>query len=146
MIGNPLPIYGDGLQIRDWLFVEDHCSAICRLMEKGTLGETYNIGGWNEMTNLKVVQTLCSILDELTPRSDGKSYSSQITYVTDRPGHDRRYAIDASKIERELGWRPAETFESGIQKTVEWYLSNQDWVENVTSGVYKDWVNKQYGE
>ena len=146
MIGNPLPIYGDGLQIRDWLFVEDHCSAICRLMEKGTLGETYNIGGWNEMTNLKVVQTLCSILDKLTPRSDGKSYSSQITYVTDRPGHDRRYAIDASKIERELGWRPAETFESGIQKTVEWYLSNQDWVENVTSGVYKDWVNKQYGE
>jgi len=146
LIGNPLPIYGDGLQIRDWLFVEDHCSAICRLMEKGTLGETYNIGGWNEMTNLKVVQTLCSILDKLTPRSDGKSYSSQITYVTDRPGHDRRYAIDASKIERELGWRPAETFESGIQKTVEWYLSNQDWVENVTSGVYKDWVNKQYGE
>ena len=146
MIGNPLPIYGDGLQLRDWLFVEDHCSAICRLMEKGTLGETYNIGGWNEMTNLKVVQTLCSILDELTPRSDGKSYSSQITYVTDRPGHDRRYAIDASKIEREFGWRPAETFESGIQKTVEWYLSNQDWVENVTSGVYKDWVNKQYGE
>ena len=146
MIGNPLPIYGDGLQIRDWLFVEDHCSAICRLMEKGTLGETYNIGGWNEMTNLKVVQTLCSILDKLTPRSDGKSYSSQITYVTDRPGHDRRYAIDASKIERELGWRPAETFESGIRKTVEWYLSNQDWVENVTSGVYKDWVNKQYGE
>ena len=146
MIGNPLPIYGDGLQIRDWLFVEDHCSAICRLMEKGTLGETYNIGGWNEMTNLKVVQTLCSILDKLTPRSDGKSYSSQITYVTDRPGHDRRYAIDASKIERDLGWRLAETFESGIQKTVEWYLSNQDWVENVTSGVYKDWVNKQYGE
>jgi dTDP-glucose 4,6-dehydratase len=146
LIGNPLPIYGDGLQIRDWLFVEDHCAAICRLMEKGTLGETYNIGGWNEMTYLKVVQTLCSILDELTPRSDGKSYSSQITYVTDRPGHDRRYAIDASKIERELGWRPAETFESGIQKTVEWYLSNQDWVENVTSGVYKDWVNKQYGE
>ena len=146
MIGNPLPIYGDGLQIRDWLFVEDHCSAICRLMEKGTLGETYNIGGWNEMTNLKVVQTLCSILDKLTPRSDGKSYSSQITYVTDRPGHDRRYAIDASKIERELGWRPAETFESGIRKTVEWYISNQDWVENVTSGVYKDWVNKQYGE
>ena len=146
LIGNPLPIYGDGLQIRDWLFVEDHCSAICRLMEKGTLGETYNIGGWNEMTNLKVVQTLCSILDELTPRSDGKSYSSQMTYVTDRPGHDRRYAIDASKIERELGWRPAETFESGIRKTVEWYISNQDWVENVTSGVYKDWVNKQYGE
>ena len=146
MIGNPLPIYGDGLQLRDWLFVEDHCSAICRLMEKGTLGETYNIGGWNEMTNLKVVQTLCSILDKLTPRSDGKSYSSQITYVTDRPGHDRRYAIDASKIERDLGWRLAETFESGIQKTVEWYLSNQDWVENVTSGVYKDWVNKQYGE
>ena len=146
MIGNPLPIYGDGLQIRDWLFVEDHCSAICRLMEKGTLGETYNIGGWNEMTNLKVVQTLCSILDKLTPRSDGKSYSSQITYVTDRPGHDRRYAIDASKIEREFGWRPAETFESGIRKTVEWYISNQDWVENVTSGVYKDWVNKQYGE
>mgnify|MGYP005638384545 FL=1 len=146
MIGNPLPIYGDGLQIRDWLFVEDHCSTICRLMEKGTLGETYNIGGWNEMTNLKVVQTLCSILDKLTPRSDGKSYSSQITYVTDRPGHDRRYAIDASKIERELGWRPAETFESGIRKTVEWYISNQDWVENVTSGVYKDWVNKQYGE
>ena len=146
MIGNPLPIYGDGLQIRDWLFVEDHCSAICRLMEKGTLGETYNIGGWNEMTNLKVVQTLCSILDKLTPRSDGKSYSSQMTYVTDRPGHDRRYAIDASKIEREFGWRPAETFESGIRKTVEWYISNQDWVENVTSGVYKDWVNKQYGE
>jgi hypothetical protein len=116
------------------------------ILEKGTLGETYNIGGWNEITNLIVVQTLCSILDELTPRSDGKSYSSQMTYVTDRPGHDRRYAIDASKIEREFGWRPAETFESGIRKTVEWYISNQDWVENVTSGVYKDWVNKQYGE
>lgn len=145
LAGKPLPIYGDGQQIRDWLYVKDHCSAIRRVLEAGQLGETYNIGGWNEKPNIEVVQTLCTILDELQPRSDGVSYASQITYVKDRAGHDCRYAIDASKIERELGWKPSETFETGIRKTVQWYLDHQDWVLNVTSGAYRDWVGKQYG-
>ena len=142
--GRPLPIYGDGQQIRDWLYVKDHCSAIRRVLEAGKTGETYNIGGWNERANLDVVNMLCSVLDELQPRVDGKRYSDQIAFVTDRPGHDRRYAIDARKIEAELGWRPAETFESGIRKTVRWYLDNADWVENVASGSYRDWIEKQY--
>ncbi len=142
--GKPLPIYGDGQQVRDWLYVKDHCSAIRVVLEKGRLGETYNVGGWNEKPNLEVVRTLCAILDELKPRSDGQSYATQITYVTDRPGHDRRYAIDARKLERELGWKPAETFETGIRKTVQWYLDNPGWVANVKSGAYKDWLNKQY--
>ncbi|MDD2742222.1 MAG: dTDP-glucose 4,6-dehydratase [Rhodocyclaceae bacterium] len=142
--GKPLPIYGDGQQIRDWLYVKDHCSAIRRVLEAGTVGEVYNVGGWNEKANLDVVHTLCAILDELSPRTDGKPYKEQITYVKDRPGHDRRYAIDASKIERELGWKPAETFETGIKKTVKWYLDNQAWVKNVTSGAYQNWVGKQY--
>ena len=144
LAGKPLPIYGDGQQIRDWLYVKDHCSAIRRVLEAGKLGETYNIGGWNEKPNLDVVHTQCTILDELSPRADGKPYKEQITYVTDRPGHDRRYAIDATKIERELGWKPAETFETGIRKTVQWYLDNQAWVANVTSGAYQNWVGKQY--
>jgi dTDP-glucose 4,6-dehydratase len=142
--GKPLPIYGDGQQIRDWLYVKDHCSAIRRVLEAGRVGEVYNVGGWNEKANLDVVHTLCTILDELSPRADGKPYKEQITYVKDRPGHDRRYAIDATKIERELGWKPAETFETGIRKTVQWYLANQSWVENVTSGAYQNWVGKQY--
>ncbi|PKO27646.1 MAG: dTDP-glucose 4,6-dehydratase [Betaproteobacteria bacterium HGW-Betaproteobacteria-5] len=144
LAGKPLPIYGDGQQIRDWLYVKDHCSAVRRVLEAGQLGETYNVGGWNEKPNLDVVHTLCTILDELSPRADGKPYKEQITYVTDRPGHDRRYAIDATKIERELGWKPAETFETGIKKTVQWYLDNQAWVANVTSGAYQNWVGKQY--
>jgi len=143
--GKPLPIYGDGQQIRDWLYVKDHCSAIRRVLEAGKLGETYNVGGWNEKPNLEVVHTLCAILDELSPRTDGQPYKEQITYVKDRPGHDRRYAIDATKIERELGWKPAETFETGIRKTVQWYLDNQAWVANVTSGAYREWLGKQYG-
>ncbi len=146
LAGKPLPIYGDGQQIRDWLYVKDHCSAIRRVLDAGRVGETYNVGGWNEKPNLEVVHTLCAILDELRPRADGKPYKEQITYVKDRPGHDRRYAIDATKIERELGWKPAETFETGIRKTVQWYLDNQDWVANVTSGAYKSWVGKQYGD
>ena len=140
----PLPIYGDGQQIRDWLYVGDHCSAIREVLAKGRLGETYNIGGWNEKANIDVVKTICSILDELQPRADGKSYVEQISYVQDRPGHDRRYAIDASKLERELGWRPAETFDTGIRKTVQWYLDNPVWVEGVVSGSYRDWLQKQY--
>ncbi|KXB30602.1 dTDP-glucose 4,6-dehydratase [Dechloromonas denitrificans] len=145
LAGKPLPIYGDGMQIRDWLYVKDHCSAIRRVLEAGRVGEVYNIGGWNEKPNLDVVHTLCAILDELSPRADGRSYKAQITFVQDRPGHDRRYAIDAGKLERELGWKPAETFETGIRKAVEWYLDNQGWVKNVTSGAYRDWVGKQYG-
>ena len=144
--GKPLPIYGDGQQIRDWLFVKDHCSAIRRVLEAGKLGETYNVGGWNEKANLDVVNTICALLDELSPRADGKSYTEQITFVTDRPGHDRRYAIDARKLERELGWKPAETFETGIRKTVQWYLDNNDWTNNVTSGAYREWTDKQYGQ
>lgn len=142
--GKPLPIYGDGQQVRDWLYVGDHCSAIRAVLANGALGETYNIGGWNEKTNLSVVQTICQILDELRPRADGKSCAQQITFVKDRPGHDRRYAIDARKIERELGWRPAETFDTGIRKTVQWYLDNPKWVEGVVSGSYRDWLQKQY--
>jgi dTDP-glucose 4,6-dehydratase len=148
LAGKPLPIYGDGQQIRDWLYVKDHCSAIRRVLEAGQLGETYNVGGWNEKPNLHVVHTICSILDQLRPKAGAagaeNKYASQITYVKDRPGHDRRYAIDASKLERELGWRPAETFETGIQKTVQWYLDNQEWTEGVLSGSYRDWVKKQY--
>jgi dTDP-glucose 4,6-dehydratase len=143
--GKPLPIYGDGLQIRDWLYVKDHCSAIRRVLEAGLPGETYNVGGWNEKTNLDVVNTLCLILDELNPRIDGKSYVKQIDFVKDRPGHDRRYAIDASKLERQLGWKPTETFETGIRKTVLWYLEHKDWVQNVVTGAYQNWVGKQYG-
>ena len=142
--GKALPIYGDGLNVRDWLYVADHCSAIRRVLEAGQLGETYNVGGWNEKTNIDVVNTILSILDELQPRADGKSYREQITYVKDRPGHDRRYAIDARKLERELGWKPAETFETGIRKTVQWYLDHPQWIDNVTSGAYRDWVAKQY--
>lgn len=145
LAGKPLPVYGDGQQIRDWLYVKDHCSAIRCVLEKGRVGETYNVGGWNEKPNIEIVHTVCSLLDELRPRADGKPYKEQITYVTDRPGHDRRYAIDARKLEQELGWRPAETFETGIRKTVEWYLANQPWVENVLSGSYREWVAKQYG-
>ena len=142
--GKPLPIYGDGQQIRDWLYVKDHCSAIRTVLEKGKLGETYNVGGWNEKANLDVVKTMCGILDELKPKLNGTKYESQITYVKDRPGHDRRYAIDATKLEKELGWKPNETFETGIRKTVEWYLNNQAWVDHVVSGEYKNWVEKQY--
>ena len=144
MNGKPLPIYGDGQQVRDWLYVGDHCSAIRAVLANGELGETYNIGGWNEKANIDVVKTICQILDELKPRTDGESYAQQITFVKDRPGHDRRYAIDARKIERELGWRPAETFDTGIKKTVQWYLDNPIWVEGVVSGSYRDWLQKQY--
>jgi dTDP-glucose 4,6-dehydratase len=145
LAGKPLPIYGDGQQVRDWLYVGDHCSAIRAVLAGGRLGETYNIGGWNEKANLEVVHTLCKLLDDMQPRSDGQSYATQITFVTDRPGHDRRYAIDARKIEQELGWRPAETFETGLAKTVRWYLDNPQWVQDVTSGAYRDWVGQQYG-
>ena len=141
--GKPLPIYGDGQQVRDWLYVKDHCSAIRRVLEAGRLRETYNVGGWNEKANLEVVKIICSILDGLRPKTNGQ-YADQITFVTDRPGHDRRYAIDASKLERELGWRPAETFESGIAKTVQWYLDHPEWIAGVVSGNYRDWLKKQY--
>jgi dTDP-glucose 4,6-dehydratase len=142
--GQPLPIYGDGQQVRDWLYVGDHCSAIRRVLAASAPGETYNIGGNNEMTNLEIVKTICARLDSLKPRSDGRSYAEQITFVKDRPGHDRRYAIDADKIRRDLGWSPTETFESGIGKTVDWYLNNSDWIANVTSGAYQNWIEKQY--
>lgn len=144
LAGKPLPIYGDGQQIRDWLYVTDHCSAIREVLARGHVGETYNVGGWNEKANLDVVKTLCAILDELQPRADGASYATQITFVTDRPGHDRRYAIDARKLERELGWKPAETFESGIRKTVQWYLDNGAWTANVSSGAYRQWLDRNY--
>ncbi|MBK9442092.1 MAG: dTDP-glucose 4,6-dehydratase [Comamonadaceae bacterium] len=144
LAGKNLPVYGDGQQIRDWLYVKDHCSAIRRVLQAGKLGETYNVGGWNEKANIDIVHTVCSLLDELRPRAGGKPYKEQITYVTDRPGHDRRYAIDARKLERELGWKPAETFETGIRKTVQWYLDNPDWVAHVQSGAYREWVQKQY--
>lgn len=142
--GQPLPVYGDGQQVRDWLYVGDHCAAIRRVLQAGRLGETYNIGGCNEKTNLDVVRTVCAMLDELSPRADGQSYATQIAFVRDRPGHDRRYAIDAGKIERELGWRPAETFETGLRKTILWYLQHQEWVREVTSGEYREWVHRQY--
>ena len=144
LAGKPLPVYGDGQQVRDWLYVKDHCSAIRRVLEAGRPGETYNVGGWNEKPNLEIVHTVCALLDELRPAVHGKSYREQIAYVRDRPGHDRRYAIDASKIERELAWRPAETFETGIRKTVQWYLANPDWVTHVQSGAYREWVQTQY--
>lgn len=143
--GKPLPIYGDGLNVRDWLYVGDHCTAIRAVLSGGRLGETYNIGGWNEKTNLDVVYTVCAILDELKPNPGITHYSSLITYVKDRPGHDRRYAIDARKIERELGWKPMETFETGIRKTVRWYLDHQPWIANVVSGEYRGWVGRHYG-
>ena len=142
--GKLLPIYGDGMQVRDWVYVKDHCAAIRRVLEGGCPGETYNVGGGNEKPNLEIVRTVCELLDELRPKVDGSSYKTQITFVQDRPGHDRRYAIDARKIERELGWRPAETFETGIRKTVRWYLDHPDWVANVQSGAYREWVVKQY--
>jgi len=144
LAGKPLPVYGDGLQVRDWLYVKDHCSAIRRVLEGGRLGETYNVGGWNEKPNIEIVYTVCALLDELRPKDDGSSYKTQITHVPDRPGHDRRYAIDARKIERELGWKPAETFETGIRKTVQWYLDNPEWVANIQSGTYREWMAKQY--
>jgi dTDP-glucose 4,6-dehydratase len=144
LAGKALPVYGDGMQIRDWLYVKDHCSAIRRVLDAGRLGEVYNVGGWNENPNIEIVHTVCALLDELRPKTDGTSYKTQITYIKDRPGHDRRYAIDASKIERELGWKPAETFESGIRKTVQWYLANPDWVAHVQSGAYRAWVQTQY--
>ncbi|HEY8608876.1 MAG TPA: dTDP-glucose 4,6-dehydratase [Noviherbaspirillum sp.] len=144
LAGKPLPIYGDGRQVRDWLYVRDHCSAIRRVLDRGVPGETYNIGGWNEKTNLEVVQVLCRTLDELAPAAHGSSYAAQISFVADRPGHDRRYAIDAGRIEKELGWRPAETFDTGIRKTVRWYLDNRAWVEEVQSGAYREWISRQY--
>ena len=147
LAGKALPIYGDGQQVRDWLYVADHCSSIRSVLDGGQVGEVYNVGGWNEMTNLEVVHTNCDILDELAPPKPSlafSTYRSLITYVTDRPGHDRRYAIDAAKIERELGWQPAENFTSGIRKTVTWYIDHQDWVANITSGTYRQWVEKQY--
>ena len=145
LAGKPLPVYGDGMQVRDWLYVKDHCSAVRSVLGAGKVGETYNIGGWNEKPNIEIVRTVCSLLDELQPRADGRPYLEQVTYVTDRPGHDRRYAIDARRIERELGWRPAETFDTGIRKTVAWYLANRDWVGQVQSGAYRDWIDRQYG-
>ena len=144
LVGKPLPIYGDGQQIRDWLYVGDHCSAIRAVLERGRLGEVYNIGGDNERANLDTVKALCAILDIARPRSDCKAYADQMTFVNDRPGHDRRYAIDARKIIAEVGWRPAETPESGFHKTVKWYLDNDAWVKNVTSGTYRNWVAQQY--
>ncbi|MBS3910293.1 MAG: dTDP-glucose 4,6-dehydratase [Hydrogenophaga sp.] len=144
LAGKALPVYGDGMQVRDWLYVKDHCSAIRRVLEAGRLGEVYNVGGWNEKPNIEIVNTVCALLDELRPRADGQRYASQISFVADRPGHDRRYAIDARKLEAELGWKPAETFESGIRKTVQWYLDNPDWVAHVQSGAYREWVGKHY--
>lgn len=144
LAGKSLPIYGDGLQIRDWLYVADHCDAIRKILEAGQPGATYNVGGWNEKTNLDVVRHVCALLDELSPRADGLPYSAQITHVTDRPGHDRRYAVDAGRLRRELGWTPSETFETGIRKTVLWYLNHPQWVANVASGAYRDWAKKRY--
>lgn len=145
LAGKDLPIYGDGLQVRDWLYAGDHCAALRRVLEAGVPGETYNIGGDNQMTNIEVVRTICALLDAKRPKADGASYASQIMHVTDRPGHDRRYAINAHKIANELGWRPAEAFAQGIEKTVDWYLANSAWVRDVTSGAYRDWVRRQYG-
>jgi dTDP-glucose 4,6-dehydratase len=145
LAGKPLPVYGDGRQVRDWLYVKDHCAAIREVLARGTVGETYNIGGWNEKPNIEIVQTICALLDEMRPDPAGK-YSRLITSVADRPGHDRRYAIDARKVERELGWKPAETFETGIRKTVRWYLENADWVSRVQSGAYREWVTTNYAD
>jgi dTDP-glucose 4,6-dehydratase len=144
LAGMPLPVYGDGQQRRDWLYVTDHCTAIRAVLQRGRIGETYNIGGSSEKTNIEVVHTLCNILDVERPRGDGRSYREQIEFVADRPGHDRRYAIDAAKIASELGWAPSETFETGIRKTVRWYLENAKWVERVMSGAYRDWLQKNY--
>ena len=146
LAGKPLPVYGDGKNVRDWLYVEDHCRAIRMVLNGGRVGETYNVGGRNERNNLEVVHALCALLDELKPRADGISYTDQITFVKDRPGHDRRYAIDAAKLETELGWRAAENFETGLKKTIQWYLSNQTWVDGVTSGNYKHWIDAHYGK
>ena len=146
LAGKPLPVYGDGLQVRDWLYVKDHCSAIRRVLEAGRPGGVYNVGGWNEKPNLDIVHAVCALLDELRPHPNGKTYREQITYVKDRPGHDRRYAIDASKLALELDWKPAETFESGLRKTVQWYLANPDWVARVQSGGYRDWVQANYAD
>ena len=145
LAGKPLPIYGDGMNVRDWLYVGDHCAAIREVLARGRLGETYNVGGWNEMPNVEIVRTVCALLDELRPDPAG-SYARLITYVKDRPGHDRRYAIDARKLERELGWKPAETFATGIRKTVRWYLDHATWVADVQSGAYRDWVAANYTE
>jgi dTDP-glucose 4,6-dehydratase len=142
--GKPLPVYGDGKNVRDWLYVTDHCAAIRAVLARGRVGEVYNVGGKNERTNMQVVNTICALLDELKPRADGKPYTTQIAFVKDRPGHDQRYAIDATKLETELGWRATETFDSGIRKTVEWYLANDQWVQSVVSGEYRQWVEKQY--
>jgi dTDP-glucose 4,6-dehydratase len=144
LAGKPLPVYGDGQQVRDWLYVKDHCAAIREVLARGTVGETYNVGGWNEKPNIDIVRTICALLDEMRPDPAG-SYTRLVEYVTDRPGHDRRYAIDARKLERELGWKPAETFESGIRKTVRWYLDHADWVARVQSGAYREWVATNYG-
>jgi len=144
LAGKPLPIYGDGLNVRDWLYVADHCAGVREVLARGRVGETYNIGGWNEQTNIVIVRTICALLDELRPDAAGP-YERLITFVKDRPGHDRRYAIDARKIERELGWRPAESFESGIRKTVQWYLDNEDWTRQVQDGSYRQWMDKNYG-
>jgi dTDP-glucose 4,6-dehydratase len=146
LAGKPLPVYGDGLQVRDWLYVRDHCSAIRRVLEAGVAGEVYNVGGWNEKPNIEIVRRICALLDDLRPRTDRKSYAEQITYVADRPGHDRRYAIDARKIERELGWKPVETFESGIRKTVQWYLEHEEWARRVQSGAYREWIDRNYAQ
>ena len=146
LAGKSLPVYGDGQQIRDWLYVKDHCNAIRRVLEAGKVGEVYNVGGWNEKANIDIVHTVCTLLDEQSARADGKSYREQITFVADRLGHDHRYAIDAGKIERELGWKPTETFDTGIRKTVQWYLENQAWVANVQSGAYREWIDKNYVE
>jgi dTDP-glucose 4,6-dehydratase len=145
LAGKPLPVYGDGRQVRDWLYVKDHCSAIREVLARGRVGETYNVGGWNEKPNLEIVHAVCALLDELRPHRDG-TYGRLVTHVTDRPGHDRRYAIDAGKIERELGWRPAETFETGLRKTVRWYLDNAEWVERVQTGAYREWLTANYGQ
>jgi len=142
--GKPLPVYGDGLNVRDWLYVGDHCDAIRTVLARGRPGETYNIGGWNEKKNLEIVETVCALLDELCPKDPVVPHRQLVTFVKDRPGHDRRYAIDARKIEREFQWRPAETFESGIRKTIAWYFENDDWIKEVTSGVYRHWIEKQY--
>ncbi|KVT58640.1 dTDP-glucose 4,6-dehydratase [Burkholderia ubonensis] len=145
LAGKSLPVYGDGQNVRDWLYVGDHCSAIREVLARGVPGETYNVGGWNEKKNLEVVYTLCDLLDKARPKAAG-SYRDQITYVKDRPGHDRRYAIDARKLERELGWKPAETFETGLAKTVDWYLDNQVWADEVASGEYRKWVETNYSQ
>jgi len=146
LTNKPLPVYGDGQQIRDWLYVKDHCGAIQRVLETGAPGETYNVGGWNEKPNIDIVNTICSLLDTLSPQVNSRNYNEQITFVTDRPGHDRRYAINSKKIKRDLGWEPAETFETGIHKTIKWYLDNQGWVQNVQSGAYREWIVKNYKE